>query len=53
MQAPAHSFIPDGQAPPHEAPSQVAAPPIGAGQAAQDDPHDVTSVLAAHSAPHG
>jgi hypothetical protein len=52
MQAPAHSFIPDGQVPPHDVPSQVAVPPVGTLHAVQDDPHEVTAVLRTHDVPH-
>ena len=45
MQAPAHSFIPVGQVPPHEVPSQVAVPPVGIGQATHAVPQFATSVF--------
>jgi hypothetical protein len=52
MQAPAHSFIPDGQAPPHVVPSQVAVPPVGIGHAAQEVPQPAVLVLATQALPH-
>jgi hypothetical protein len=52
MQAPAHSFIPDGQAPPHMVPSQVAVPPVGIGQALHDVPHPDVLVFAMQALPH-
>jgi hypothetical protein len=52
MQVPTHAFVPLGQVPPHVVPSHVAVPPVGTGQAEQDDPHDATSVLERHCAPH-
>jgi hypothetical protein len=51
MQAPAHSFIPDGQVPPHVVPSQVAVPPVGTEQAVQLEPQELTEVLLAHELP--
>ncbi len=52
MQAPAHSFIPDGQVPPQLIPSQVAVPPlVGAVHATQDEPHDAIAVLLAQVDP--
>jgi hypothetical protein len=40
MHAFAHTFCPGGQLAPHDAPSHVAVPPAGAGQAVHDVPHD-------------
>ncbi len=51
MQVPAHSFDPDGQVPPHIVPSQVAVPPVGAGQAAQLEPQELTAVLLTQDEP--
>lgn len=53
MQVPAHSFMPVGQVPPQTVPSQVAVPPpVGAVQATQAPPHELTDVFRAHVAPH-
>jgi hypothetical protein len=38
MQLPAHSFMLPGQRAPQLVPSQVASPPLGAGQGVQDAP---------------
>jgi len=43
-QAPKHSFVPAGQNPPHETPSQVAPPPVSAGQGKQLSPQWATSM---------
>jgi len=51
MHMPAHSFIPDGQLPPHIEPSHVALPPVGTGHAVQLEPHDATAVLLTHELP--
>jgi hypothetical protein len=52
MHTPAHSFIPDGQVPPHMVPSQVAVPPVGIGQALHDVPHPDVLVFAMQALPH-
>jgi hypothetical protein len=52
MQLPRHSFVPLGHVPPHEAPSHVAVPLIGTAHGEQDAPHDATSALERHCAPH-
>ena len=53
MQAPAHSFMLDGQAGTHCVPSQVTEPPVGCTQAAQDVvPQLPTSLLLTHLPPH-
>ena len=52
MHAPAQSFMPVGQVPPHTVPSQVAVPPpVGAVQAMQAEPHELTDVLRAQVDP--
>jgi hypothetical protein len=38
VQAPAQSWVPEGHSAPHLVPSQVALPPVGTGQGAQEPP---------------
>ena len=48
---PAHSFMSDGQVPPHCVPSQVALPPVGTVHAVQLEPQEPTDVLLAQVDP--
>lgn len=50
-QSPRHRWKPVLHATPHEVPSQVAVPFVGAGQAAQSPPQVLGLVLSAHTAP--
>jgi hypothetical protein len=52
IHAPAHSWVPPGQALPHFVPSHVAVPPIGASQGVQDVPQVLMSVSRAHESLH-
>lgn len=51
MQAPLHNFVPFGHVAPHFVPSQVAAPPVGTGQAVQPVPQVPGSMLLAQLFP--
>jgi hypothetical protein len=51
MQDPAQSFWPVGQLPPQDVPSQVAAPPVGTGQALHVVPQVAASLLLAQVLP--
>jgi hypothetical protein len=57
MQAPAHTFEPEGQAGMHASPSQVTVPPpVGAWQGEHDvrslGPQVATALLSTHLPPH-
>ena len=51
MQAPAHSLVPLGHPPPHDAPSQVALPPMGIGQLVQEFPQLVSALFETQALP--